>query len=82
MAALGLPRLCGEVYTAAAPEGVGEEKYDASCGAMVGMLKYGTGLPSIALRSCRTVSRSRWRLPRSGIWRKGRPRRSRPDTRS
>jgi len=30
--------LCGEVYTAAAPEGVGEDKYDASCGAMVGML--------------------------------------------
>jgi transposase len=37
--------LCGEVYTAAAPEGVGEQKYDASCGAMVGMLRYGTGLP-------------------------------------
>jgi transposase len=37
--------LCGEVYTAAAPEGVGEEKYDASCGAMVGMLRYGAGLP-------------------------------------
>lgn len=37
--------LCGEVYTAAAPEGVGDEKYDASCGAMVGMLRYGAGLP-------------------------------------
>jgi len=37
--------LCGEVYTAAAPEAVGEEKYDASCGAMVGMLRYGAGLP-------------------------------------
>jgi transposase len=37
--------LCGEVYTAAAPPGVGSEKYDASATAMVGMLRYGTGLP-------------------------------------
>lgn len=37
--------LCGEVYTAEAPEGVGPEKYDASCGAMVGLLRYGAGLP-------------------------------------
>ena len=37
--------LCGEVYTAAAPPGVGREKYDASATAMVGMLRYGTGLP-------------------------------------
>jgi transposase len=37
--------LCGEVYTAAAPEGVGEEKYDATGSAMVGLLRYGTGLP-------------------------------------
>jgi transposase len=36
--------LCGEVYTAAAPEGVGEEKYDATASAMVGLLRYGTGL--------------------------------------
>jgi transposase len=37
--------LCGEVYTAAAPEGVGSQKYDASATSMVGLLKYGTGLP-------------------------------------
>jgi hypothetical protein len=37
--------LCGEVYTAAAPEGVGPEKYDATATSMVGLLKYGTGLP-------------------------------------
>ena len=37
--------LCGEVYTAAPPEGVGTEKYDESASAMVGLLKYGTGLP-------------------------------------
>lgn len=37
--------LCGEVYTAAAPEGVGTQKYDESASAMTGLLKYGTGLP-------------------------------------
>ena len=37
--------LCGQVYTAAAPAGVGNEKYDASATAMVGMLRYGAGLP-------------------------------------
>jgi hypothetical protein len=37
--------LCGEVYTAAAPAGVGTEKYDATASSMVGLLKYGTGLP-------------------------------------
>lgn len=37
--------LCGEVYTAPAPEGVGDEKYDASATSMVALLKYGTGLP-------------------------------------
>jgi transposase len=36
--------LCGEVYTAAAPEDVGEEKYDATASSMIGLLKYGTGL--------------------------------------
>ena len=37
--------LCGEVYTAPAPEGVGDKKYDETASAMVGLLKYGTGLP-------------------------------------
>ena len=37
--------LCGEVYIAPAPEGVGDEKYDVSATAMVALLKYGTGLP-------------------------------------
>jgi len=37
--------LCGEVYTAPAPEGVGNEKYDAGASSMVGLLKYGAGLP-------------------------------------
>lgn len=37
--------LCGELFTAPAPEGVGEAKYDASATSMVGLLKYGCGLP-------------------------------------
>jgi transposase len=37
--------LCGEVYTAEAPERVGTEKYDASAASMIALLKYGTGFP-------------------------------------
>jgi hypothetical protein len=37
--------LCGDVFTAPSPEGVGEGKYDEKATAMVGLLKYGTGLP-------------------------------------
>lgn len=37
--------LCGEGFTAKAPEGIGDEKYDPSSASMIGLLKYGTGLP-------------------------------------
>lgn len=37
--------LCGEIHTAPAPEDVGEDKYDASVAAMLGILKYGMGMP-------------------------------------
>ena len=37
--------LCGEVSTAPAPEGIGEQKYDEGSTALVGLLKYGAGLP-------------------------------------
>lgn len=37
--------LCGELYTAPAPAGVGGQKYDATAVSMIGLLKYGTGLP-------------------------------------
>ena len=37
--------LCGEVFTAQPPEGVGAEKYDATVGSMIALLKYGTGMP-------------------------------------
>src|SRR5713101_6728573 len=37
--------LCQEVFTAPAPEGVGEKKYDESSASMVALLKYGNGVP-------------------------------------
>ena len=37
--------LCGKVFTAAPPPEAGREKYDARAGAMIGLLKYGSGLP-------------------------------------
>ena len=42
--------LCGRVFTASAPEGVGEEKYDHTVASMIGLLKYGSGLPFNRLR--------------------------------
>jgi transposase len=37
--------LCGDVFTAAAPEGVGERKYDETAASMIAMLRYGSGFP-------------------------------------
>jgi transposase len=37
--------LCGQVFTAAPPEPAGDRKYDATAGSMIGLLKYGSGLP-------------------------------------
>lgn len=37
--------LCGKIFTAKAPEGMGTEKYDAESVSMIAMLKYGSGVP-------------------------------------
>lgn len=37
--------LCLQVFTAEAPAGVGEEKYDATSASMMALLKYGSGMP-------------------------------------
>jgi transposase len=37
--------LCGAVFTADPPPGIGKTKYDASAAAMIALLKYGCGLP-------------------------------------
>ncbi len=36
---------CGQVFTAQEPDEVGPEKYDATTGAMIAQLKYGSGVP-------------------------------------
>jgi transposase len=36
---------CGQVFTAAEPEGIGPEKYDETTAAMIAQLKYGSGVP-------------------------------------
>jgi len=37
--------LCGKIFTARTPPGVGPDKYDAESAAMIALLKYGSGLP-------------------------------------
>jgi transposase len=36
---------CGQVFTAAEPDGVGPDQYDETAGAMIAQLKYGSGVP-------------------------------------
>jgi transposase len=43
--------LCGQVFTAPAPPEAGDSKYDATAGSMIGLLKYGSGLPFNRLES-------------------------------
>jgi hypothetical protein len=58
--------LCGELFTAEPPPGVGAEKYDATAGAMIAVLKYGTGLPFHRLD--RLQANLRIPLPASTQW--------------
>jgi transposase len=37
--------LCGQVFTAEAPAEAGDQKYDPTAASMIGLLKYGSGLP-------------------------------------
>jgi transposase len=37
--------LCGQIFTAPKPAEAGPRKYDATAGSMIGLLKYGSGLP-------------------------------------
>jgi transposase len=37
--------LCGQVFTTQPSQGIGDEKYDGASGAMIALLKYGSGLP-------------------------------------
>jgi transposase len=58
--------LCGEVYTAEAPEGVGTEKYDERAASMVALLKYGSGVPFYRLE--RLQNNLEIPLPASTQW--------------
>ena len=42
--------LCGEIFEADAPEGVGEKRYDESAAAMIALLRYGSGMPFYRLQ--------------------------------
>ena len=37
--------LCGKLFTAPVPADIGEDKYDHTVASMIGLLKYGSGLP-------------------------------------
>ena len=58
--------LCGVVFEAGAPEGVGEQKYDESAAAMIGLLKYEAVFPSTGWRGWRGTWGYRCRPRRSG----------------
>jgi hypothetical protein len=42
--------LCGKIFTAPIPEGMGKQKYDHTVASMIGLLKYGSGFPFNRLR--------------------------------
>jgi transposase len=57
--------LCGEVFTAEAPAGVGEEKYDVTTASMIALLRYGSGFPWNRLATWNRVWASRSPSPRN-----------------
>jgi transposase len=65
--------LCGEVFTAPAPDGVGAVKYDATATSMVGLLKYGCGLPFHRIETLQRAMRiplpaaTQWELVRDAL---------------
>ncbi|MCP4201282.1 MAG: IS66 family transposase [bacterium] len=58
--------LCGKVFWAKAPEEVGEKKYDETSASMIGLLKYGVGVPFNRLE--RLVKSFKIPLPTSTQW--------------
>lgn len=64
--------LCGEVFTAEAPEGVGTAKYDETATGMIALLKYGCGLPFYRLEKLENTlgvplpSSTQWELVQGG----------------
>ena len=64
--------LCGEVFTAEAPEGVGTAKYDETATGMIALLKYGAGTPFYRLEKLENSlgiplpAATQWELVSSG----------------
>jgi len=58
--------LCGKVFRAEIPEEVGEKKYDETSASIIGLLKYGSGLPFYRL--ARMVKNFKIPLPSSTQW--------------
>ena len=65
--------LCGKLFTAPVPAGVGDTRYDHSVASMIGLLKYGSGLPFNRLQhsqtargGCRGVANFLWQPRLSG----------------
>lgn len=58
--------LCGETFTAAAPEGIGSEKYDESVPSILAVLIYGSGFPRYRLEGLQESSGIP--LPQSTQW--------------
>lgn len=57
---------CGQVFTAAEPEGIDSEKYDATATAIIAQLKYGSGVPF--LRLARTQAQMGVPVPTATQW--------------
>lgn len=66
--------LCGEIFSAKAPQDVGEEKYDAGAGAMIALLKYGNGFPFYRLENLQNSvgiplpASTQWDIVRDFYW--------------
>jgi transposase len=58
--------LCGAVFTAPPPEDLGPDKYDVRTGAMIALLKYGSGVPFTRL--ARLQAQAGIPLPASTQW--------------
>lgn len=58
--------LCGKLFTADLPQDAGTQKYDPTVGSMIGLLKYGSGLPFNRLQ--RLQDSLGMRLPASTQW--------------
>lgn len=57
---------CGQVFTAAEPQGVGTEKFDETAAAMIAQLKYGSGVPFNRLKDLE--ARMGIPLPSTTLW--------------